>query len=194
MPEAELVLRSAYRALRGVGAAITLMHPGIDWPNAWYGEPRDADLHGRDAGRVTGAVSEATSQSHYGVAAARAWSGWDTALCVTRGVTPAGGHRERGDPSAAGCGEAPWAVAFYAGPWNRRTANPVLVIGSWGDGDLSDHSGAGGGHRPKHRAASAAVVRRCPGLTEARPRLSKPSGWAWSWRRARSRAAGGPVR
>jgi ketosteroid isomerase-like protein len=39
MPEAELVLRSAYRAFnaRDVEAAITLMHPEVDWPNAWEG-------------------------------------------------------------------------------------------------------------------------------------------------------------
>jgi ketosteroid isomerase-like protein len=39
MPEAELVLRSAYRAFnaRDVEAAIALMHPDVDWPNAWEG-------------------------------------------------------------------------------------------------------------------------------------------------------------
>ena len=39
MPEAELVLRSAYRAFnaRDVEAAIELMHPDVDWPNAWEG-------------------------------------------------------------------------------------------------------------------------------------------------------------
>jgi ketosteroid isomerase-like protein len=39
MPEPELVLRSAYRAFnaRDVGAAIELMHPDVDWPNAWQG-------------------------------------------------------------------------------------------------------------------------------------------------------------
>jgi ketosteroid isomerase-like protein len=39
MPEAELVLRSAYRAFnaRDVEAAIDLMHPEVDWPNAWEG-------------------------------------------------------------------------------------------------------------------------------------------------------------
>ncbi|HWX46251.1 MAG TPA: nuclear transport factor 2 family protein [Solirubrobacteraceae bacterium] len=39
MPEAELVLRSAYRAFnaRDVEAALELMHPEVDWPNAWEG-------------------------------------------------------------------------------------------------------------------------------------------------------------
>jgi ketosteroid isomerase-like protein len=39
MQEAELVLRSAYRAFnaRDVDAAIELMHPDVDWPNAWEG-------------------------------------------------------------------------------------------------------------------------------------------------------------
>src|SRR5215208_5067781 len=39
MPEAELVLRSAYVAFnaRDVEAAIGLMHPAVDWPNAWEG-------------------------------------------------------------------------------------------------------------------------------------------------------------
>jgi ketosteroid isomerase-like protein len=39
MPEAELVLRSAYRAFntRDIDAAIELMHPEVDWPNAWEG-------------------------------------------------------------------------------------------------------------------------------------------------------------
>jgi ketosteroid isomerase-like protein len=39
MPEAELVLRSAYRAFnaRDVEAAVELMHPDVDWPNAWEG-------------------------------------------------------------------------------------------------------------------------------------------------------------
>jgi ketosteroid isomerase-like protein len=39
MLEAELVLRSAYRAFntRDVEAAIELMHPDVDWPNAWEG-------------------------------------------------------------------------------------------------------------------------------------------------------------
>jgi ketosteroid isomerase-like protein len=37
--EAELVLRSAYRAFnaRDVEAAIDLMHHDVDWPNAWEG-------------------------------------------------------------------------------------------------------------------------------------------------------------
>src|SRR5215204_1635472 len=39
MPGAEQVLRSAYRAFnaRDVEAAIALMHPDVDWPNAWEG-------------------------------------------------------------------------------------------------------------------------------------------------------------
>ena len=39
MPEAELFLRSAYRAFnaRDIEAAIELMHPEVDWPNAWEG-------------------------------------------------------------------------------------------------------------------------------------------------------------
>ena len=39
MPEAQLVLRSAYRAFnaRDVEAAIKLMDPEVDWPNAWEG-------------------------------------------------------------------------------------------------------------------------------------------------------------
>ena len=46
MPDAELVLRSAYRAFnaRDIEAAIELMHPDVDWPNAWEG--------GRVAGRA----------------------------------------------------------------------------------------------------------------------------------------------
>jgi hypothetical protein len=39
MPDAEFVLRSAYRAFnaRDIEAAIELMHPEVDWPNAWEG-------------------------------------------------------------------------------------------------------------------------------------------------------------
>jgi ketosteroid isomerase-like protein len=39
MPEAELVLRSAYRAFdaRDIEAAIELMDPEVDWPNVWEG-------------------------------------------------------------------------------------------------------------------------------------------------------------
>jgi ketosteroid isomerase-like protein len=39
MPEAEHVLRSAYHAFnaRDIEAAIELMHPEVDWPNAWEG-------------------------------------------------------------------------------------------------------------------------------------------------------------
>ncbi|HZA57635.1 MAG TPA: nuclear transport factor 2 family protein [Solirubrobacterales bacterium] len=37
--EAEQTLRSAYRAFnaRDIEAAIALMHPDVDWPNAWEG-------------------------------------------------------------------------------------------------------------------------------------------------------------
>jgi ketosteroid isomerase-like protein len=39
MPEAELVLRSAYQAFnaRDIEGAVALMHPDVDWPNAWEG-------------------------------------------------------------------------------------------------------------------------------------------------------------
>lgn len=39
MPEPELILRSAYRAFnaRDLEAALALMHPEVDWPNAWEG-------------------------------------------------------------------------------------------------------------------------------------------------------------
>jgi ketosteroid isomerase-like protein len=39
MPEAEQVLRSAYSAFnaRDIEAAIALMDPEVDWPNAWEG-------------------------------------------------------------------------------------------------------------------------------------------------------------
>jgi ketosteroid isomerase-like protein len=39
VPEAEPVLRSAYQAFnaRDVEAAVALMHPDVDWPNAWEG-------------------------------------------------------------------------------------------------------------------------------------------------------------
>src|SRR5215212_8348420 len=39
MPESERILRSAYAAFnaRDVEAAIALMHPEVDWPNAWEG-------------------------------------------------------------------------------------------------------------------------------------------------------------
>jgi ketosteroid isomerase-like protein len=39
MPAVEHVLRSAYRAFntRDVEAAISFMHPEVDWPNAWEG-------------------------------------------------------------------------------------------------------------------------------------------------------------
>ena len=39
MPDAEETLRSAYRAfnVRDLDAAVELMHPEVDWPNAWEG-------------------------------------------------------------------------------------------------------------------------------------------------------------
>ena len=39
MPELEPVLRAAYRAFnaRDAEAALRLMHPELDWPNAWEG-------------------------------------------------------------------------------------------------------------------------------------------------------------
>jgi ketosteroid isomerase-like protein len=39
MQEEELLLRSAYQAFntRDVEAAVGLMHPEVDWPNAWEG-------------------------------------------------------------------------------------------------------------------------------------------------------------
>jgi ketosteroid isomerase-like protein len=39
MPEPEEVLRAAYRAFnsRDIDAALGLMHPDVDWPNAWEG-------------------------------------------------------------------------------------------------------------------------------------------------------------
>jgi hypothetical protein len=39
MPQAEVVLRSAYRAFnaRDIEAVIQLTHPEVDWPNAWEG-------------------------------------------------------------------------------------------------------------------------------------------------------------
>jgi ketosteroid isomerase-like protein len=39
MPDAEETLRSAYRAFnaRDIEGAVKLMHPEVDWPNAWEG-------------------------------------------------------------------------------------------------------------------------------------------------------------
>ncbi len=39
MHPAEKALRAAYRAFnaRDIGAAVELMHPDVDWPNAWEG-------------------------------------------------------------------------------------------------------------------------------------------------------------
>jgi ketosteroid isomerase-like protein len=39
MPEAERILRSAYDAFnaRDIEAAVELMHPDVEWPNAWEG-------------------------------------------------------------------------------------------------------------------------------------------------------------
>jgi SnoaL-like domain len=49
MPEAEPTLRSAYRAfnIRDLDAALELMHPEVDWPDAWEG----GRVVGRDAVR-----------------------------------------------------------------------------------------------------------------------------------------------
>jgi ketosteroid isomerase-like protein len=49
MPESESILRSAYAAFnaRDVEAALELMHPEVDWPNAWEG----GRVIGRDAVR-----------------------------------------------------------------------------------------------------------------------------------------------
>jgi len=43
MPEAEQILRSAYKAFnaRDIEAAVELMHPDVDWPNAWEGGRAD---------------------------------------------------------------------------------------------------------------------------------------------------------
>jgi ketosteroid isomerase-like protein len=48
-PEAEETLRAAYRAFnaRDIEAAVALMHPEVDWPNAWEG----GRIVGRDAVR-----------------------------------------------------------------------------------------------------------------------------------------------
>jgi ketosteroid isomerase-like protein len=50
VPDREEILRSAYRAFnaRDIDAALELMHPDVDWPNAWEG--------GRVVGR--GAVAD----------------------------------------------------------------------------------------------------------------------------------------
>jgi ketosteroid isomerase-like protein len=47
LPEYESLLRSAYQAFnaRDIEAAVDLMHPDVDWPNAWEG------------GRVTGKIA-----------------------------------------------------------------------------------------------------------------------------------------
>ena len=39
MPDSQAVLRRAYRAFnaRDLEAAVELMHPEVDWPNAWEG-------------------------------------------------------------------------------------------------------------------------------------------------------------
>ncbi len=39
MADAEVLLRAAYRAFneRDLEAALALMHPDVDWPNAWEG-------------------------------------------------------------------------------------------------------------------------------------------------------------
>ena len=49
MAEAEQILRAAYAAFnaRDLDAAIELMHPEVDWPNAWEG----GRVRGREAVR-----------------------------------------------------------------------------------------------------------------------------------------------
>jgi ketosteroid isomerase-like protein len=44
------VIRAAYRAFndRDIDAALELMHPDVDWPNAWEG----GRVHGREAVRA----------------------------------------------------------------------------------------------------------------------------------------------
>jgi hypothetical protein len=44
MRSAEQTLRSAYRAFntRDIEAAVELMHPDVDWPNAWEGAASSA--------------------------------------------------------------------------------------------------------------------------------------------------------
>ena len=50
MAEPEQILRAAYAAFntRDLDAAIELMHPDVDWPNAWQG----GRVHGRTAVRA----------------------------------------------------------------------------------------------------------------------------------------------
>jgi ketosteroid isomerase-like protein len=47
--QVEELLRSAYRAFnaRDIDAVLELMHPDVDWPNAWEG----GRVHGREAVR-----------------------------------------------------------------------------------------------------------------------------------------------
>src|ERR671924_829726 len=99
-------------------------------------------------------------------------------------------------------------LAANLGSWRRLAPRPPVHVcraragGLWLPPLVAGRGpkrplGAGGRHRPKQRAASAAVergVRRRSYLTENRPRLSTPFGWARSSRHARSRAAGGRVR
>jgi ketosteroid isomerase-like protein len=49
MAELEQILRTAYAAFnaRNLDAAVALMHPDVDWPNAWEG----GRVHGRTAVR-----------------------------------------------------------------------------------------------------------------------------------------------
>jgi ketosteroid isomerase-like protein len=48
--DAQNVIRAAYRAFneRDLDAALELMHPDVDWPNAWEG----GRVHGREAVRA----------------------------------------------------------------------------------------------------------------------------------------------
>jgi ketosteroid isomerase-like protein len=49
VPQVEELLSSAYRAFnaRDIDAVLELMHPDVDWPNAWEG----GRVHGREAVR-----------------------------------------------------------------------------------------------------------------------------------------------
>ena len=50
MTDPQDVIRAAYRAFndRDIDAALELMHPDVDWPNAWEG----GRVHGREAVRA----------------------------------------------------------------------------------------------------------------------------------------------
>jgi hypothetical protein len=68
MPTDEDVLRAAYEAFnaRDVAAAIELMHPDVDWPNAWEG----GRVVGREAvagywTRQFGSISSTVEPKHF---------------------------------------------------------------------------------------------------------------------------------